>query len=584
MVNLTINKQHVCVPEGTTILEAARQIGIKIPTLCFLKEINEIGACRVCMVEIAGISRLVTACNTPVTEGMEVITNSARVREARKTNVELILSQHHTDCPTCVRSGNCSLQKIANDLNLVANEYPVRYAETKWTSTFPLVRDAGKCIKCMRCVQICDKVQSLNVWDVSNTGSRTTVDVSMGREIKMSDCSLCGQCITHCPTGALQERDDVSRIFDINGDLSNPDKITVVQIAPAVRAAWGEEFGLSRDFATDKRMVAALRRMGFDYIFDTTFSADLTIMEEGSELLERLSHKEDYKWPMFTSCCPGWVRFLKSQYPEMTDQLSTAKSPQQMFGAVTKSYFAARLGVDPGSVTCISIMPCVAKKQEADLPTMYDNGINGGIKDVDYVLTTREICRLIKSEQIDVASLPEEEFDSPLGEGSGAGVIFGATGGVMEAALRTSYSIVTGKNPKPDAFSNVRGMDGWKEAEFKLGGTVLKTAVASGLGNTKKLINALQKGDVSYDFVEIMACPGGCAGGGGQPIHDGKELAEQRSSKLYAMDQKNAVRFSHENEEVKELYHNYFGKPGSHLAHKLLHTDHNGWDMPFGGK
>ena len=584
MVNLTINKQHVCVPEGTTILEAARQIGIKIPTLCFLKEINEIGACRVCMVEIAGISRLVTACNTPVTKGMEVITNSARVREARKTNVELILSQHHTDCPTCVRSGNCSLQKIANDLNLVANEYPVRYAETKWTSTFPLVRDAGKCIKCMRCVQICDKVQSLNVWDVSNTGSRTTVDVSMGREIKMSDCSLCGQCITHCPTGALQERDDVSRIFDIHGDLSNPDKITVVQIAPAVRAAWGEEFGLSRDFATDKRMVAALRRMGFDYIFDTTFSADLTIMEEGSELLERLSHKEDYKWPMFTSCCPGWVRFLKSQYPEMTDQLSTAKSPQQMFGAVTKSYFAARLGVDPGSVTCISIMPCVAKKQEADLPTMYDNGINGGIKDVDYVLTTREICRLIKSEQIDVASLPEEEFDSPLGEGSGAGVIFGATGGVMEAALRTSYSMVTDKNPKPDAFSNVRGMDGWKEAEFKLGGTVLKTAVASGLGNTRKLINALQKGDVSYDFVEIMACPGGCAGGGGQPIHDGKELAEQRSSKLYAMDQKNAVRFSHENEEVRELYHNYFGKPGSHLAHKLLHTDHNGWDMPLGGK
>ena len=584
MVNLTINKQHVCVPEGTTILEAARQIGIKIPTLCYLKDINEIGACRVCIVEVAGISRLVTSCNTLVTEGMDVITNSARVREARKTNVELILSQHHTECPTCVRSGNCSLQKIANDLNLVSNEYPIRYAKTKWTSTFPLVRDAGKCIKCMRCVQICDKVQSLNVWDISNTGSRTTVDVSMGREIKMSDCSLCGQCITHCPTGALQERDDVSRIFDIHGDLSNPDKITVVQIAPAVRAAWGEEFGLSRDFATDKRMVAALRRMGFDYIFDTTFSADLTIMEEGSELLERLNHREDYKWPMFTSCCPGWVRFLKSQYPDMTDQLSTAKSPQQMFGAVTKSYFAARLGVDPDSVTCISIMPCVAKKQEADLPTMYDNGINGGIKDVDYVLTTREICRLIKAEQIDVASLPEEEFDSPLGEGSGAGVIFGATGGVMEAALRTSYSIVTGKNPKPDAFSNVRGMDGWKEAEFKLGGTILKTAVASGLGNTRKLITALQKGEVSYDFVEIMACPGGCAGGGGQPIHDGQELAEQRSSKLYAMDQKNAVRFSHENEEVKELYKNYFGKPGSHLAHKLLHTDHNGWDMPFGGK
>ena len=584
MVNLTINRQSVCVPEGTTILEAARHIGINIPTLCYLKGINEIGACRVCIVEVTGTSRLVTSCNTPVAEGMEISTNSARVREARKTNVELILSQHHTNCPVCVRSGNCSLQKIANDLNLVSDDYPTHYAKTKWTTTFPLVRDAGKCIKCMRCVQICDKVQSLNVWDVSNTGTRTTIDVSQGREIKMSDCSLCGQCITHCPTGALQERDDVSRIFDMNGDLSNPDKITVVQIAPAVRAAWGEEFGLSRDFATDKRLVAALRKMGFDYIFDTTFSADLTIMEEGTELIERLSHKENYKWPMFTSCCPAWVRFLKSQYPDMTDQLSTAKSPQQMFGAVTKSYFAGRLGVDPNQLTCISIMPCVAKKQEADLPTMYDNGVNGGIKDVDYVLTTREICRLIKAEQINVTALPEEEFDSPLGEGSGAGIIFGVTGGVMEAALRTGYSIINGKNPKPDAFCEVRGMDGWKEAEYKLGKSVVKTAVASGLGNARKLINAIRKGEADYDFVEIMACPGGCSGGGGQPIHDGSELAEDRSGKLYELDQKNEVRFSHENEEVKELYKNYFGKPGSHLAHKLLHTDHKAWDMPLGGK
>ena len=575
MVNIIINRQKVCVPEGTTILEAAKKIGINIPTLCYLKGINEIGACRVCIVEVAGTSRLVTSCNTPVTEGMEVFTNSARVREARKTNVELILSQHHTNCPTCVRSGNCKLQKVANDLNLVTDEYPINYAKTRWTTTFPLVRDAGKCIKCMRCVQICDKIQSLNVWDVQNTGSHTTVDVSRGREIKASDCSLCGQCITHCPTGALQERDDVSRIFSMNGDLNNPDKITVVQIAPAVRAAWGEEFGLSREFATDKRLVAALRRMGFDYIFDTTFSADLTIMEEGTELIERLKHREEFQWPMFTSCCPGWVRFLKSQYPDMEGQLSTAKSPQQMFGAVTKSFFAAKLGVDPDNVTCISIMPCVAKKQEADLPTMYD----GSVKDVDYVLTTREICRLIKAEQIDVFSLPEEEFDSPLGESTGAGIIFGATGGVMEAALRTGYHLVMGKNPDPDAFSAVRGMDGWKEAEFRLGGTVLRTAVASGLGNTRRLINAIRRGEASYDFVEIMACPGGCAGGGGQPIHDGREEAANRSETLYQMDQKNPVRFSHENHEVQELYRAYFGKPGSHLAHRLLHTDHSGWTM-----
>ncbi|CBK76139.1 hydrogenases, Fe-only [[Clostridium] cf. saccharolyticum K10] len=576
MVNIIINRQKVCVPEGTTILEAAKKIGINIPTLCYLKGINEIGACRVCIVEVAGTSRLVTSCNTPVTEGMEVFTNSARVREARKTNVELILSQHHTNCPTCVRSGNCKLQKVANDLNLVTDEYPIHYAKTRWTTTFPLVRDAGKCIKCMRCVQICDKIQSLNVWDVQNTGSHTTVDVSRGREIKASDCSLCGQCITHCPTGALQERDDVSRIFSMNGDLNNPDKITVVQIAPAVRAAWGEEFGLSREFATDKRLVAALRRMGFDYIFDTTFSADLTIMEEGTELIERLKHREEFQWPMFTSCCPGWVRFLKSQYPDMEGQLSTAKSPQQMFGAVTKSFFAAKLGVDPDNVTCISIMPCVAKKQEADLPTMYD----GSVKDVDYVLTTREICRLIKAEQIDVFSLPEEEFDSPLGESTGAGIIFGATGGVMEAALRTGYHLVMGKNPDPDAFSAVRGMDGWKEAEFRLGGTVLRTAVASGLGNTRRLINAIRRGEASYDFVEIMACPGGCAGGGGQPIHDGREEAANRSETLYQMDQKNPVRFSHENHEVQGLYRAYFGKPGSHLAHRLLHTDHSGWKMP----
>ena len=576
MVNLTINKQPISVPEGTTILEATRRIGMPVPTLCFLKDINEIAACRVCVVEVKGIERLVTACNNTVHEGMEVFTNTARVREARKTNVELILSQHHTNCPTCIRSGNCTLQKIANDLNLVTDRYKTEYAPVNWTQTFPLFKDAGKCIKCMRCVQICDKIQGLGIWDVEKTGSRTNVDVSYSREIKMSDCALCGQCITHCPTAALQERDDVSRLFEMSGDLNNPDKIPVVQIAPAVRAAWGEEFGLSREYATDKRLVAALRRMGFDYIFDTNFSADLTIMEEGTEFLERLAHRDEHKWPMFTSCCPGWVRFLKSQYPDMVDNLSTAKSPQQMFGAVAKTYFAKKLGVSPENITCISVMPCLAKKQEADLPTMYSSGA----KDVDYVLTTREICRLIKSEQINVHALPEEDFDSPLGSGSGAAVIFGATGGVMEAALRTCYKVVTGKNPYADSFSSVRGLDGWKEADFNIGGTIIHTAVASGLGNARKLIRAIRSGSVQYDFVEIMACPGGCAGGGGQPIHDGCELAGERGEKLYQIDKNNPIRFSHENPDVITLYEEYFEKPCSHLAHELLHTDHHGWEMP----
>lgn len=578
MVNITVNKQAISVFEGTTILEATKLIGMPVPTLCFLKDINEIGACRVCVVEVKGIDRLITACNNVVSEGMEIFTNTPKVREARKTNVELILSQHRTNCPTCVRSGKCQLQKIANDLDLVTEHYKKELPVCSWSSTFPLVRDASKCIKCMRCVQICDKVQSMNIWDVANTGSRTTVDVSMNREIKQSDCTLCGQCITHCPTAALQERDDVSKIFDMQGDLTNPDKITVIQIAPAVRVAWGEEFGLPSEFATEKRLVAALRRMGFDYIFDTDFSADLTIMEEGTEFLGRLSHRGSYKWPMFTSCCPGWVRFIKSQYPDMVDNLSTAKSPQQMFGTVTKTYFANKLGVDPNKITCISVMPCLAKKHEAEIPTINDSGAN---KDVDYVLTTREICRLIKSEQIDVTALPEEEFDSPLGIGSGAGAIFGATGGVMEAALRTCYAIVTGENPKPDAFENVRGLDGWKEAEFNIKGTVVKVAVASGLGNTRKLVKAIRRGDVQYDFVEIMACPGGCSGGGGQPIHDGLELAGPRGISLYQLDSKNPLRFSHENPEIKVLYDEFLGEPNSHKAHELLHTDHTTWNMPL---
>ena len=575
MVNLTIDHIPVTVPEGTTILDAARSAGIHIPSLCYLRGVNEIGACRVCVVELVGMDRLVPACNNVVEEGMEVLTSSPKVRETRRINVELLLSQHDCHCATCVRSGNCSLQTIAGDLNILDLPFEKKVPETRWDRSFPLFRDASKCIKCMRCIQICDKVQTLNIWDVAATGSRTTVDVSLNRKITQADCSLCGQCITHCPVGALRERDDTRQVFEA---LADPNKITVVQVAPAVRTAWGEFMGLSPEQATVKRMVAALRRIGFDYIFDTNFAADLTIMEEGSEFLQRLKNPGAFKAPMFTSCCPGWVRFLKSQYPDMVSQLSTAKSPQQMFGAVAKSYYAQLLGVDPERIYSVSIMPCLAKKQEAALPTMDSAGAG---PDVDAVLTTRELSRMIRSEHILPAELKEEEFDEPLGVASGAGIIFGATGGVMEAALRSAYYLVTGKNPSPDAFQDVRGMDGWKEATFHIADTPIRVAVVSGLGNARRLIQALRRGEVQYDFVEVMACPGGCAGGGGQPIHDGQELAESRGEKLYGLDAIADLRFSHENPSVQRLYKDFLIRPLSEKAHHLLHTDHTAWEMPL---
>lgn len=562
MVNLTINGTKVSVKEGTTILDAAKSIGETIPTLCYLKEINEIGACRVCVVEVEGTERCVTACNNFVEEGMVVYTNSRKVRTTRKTNVKLILSQHDYKCGTCVRSGNCTLQSLANELNISEMPYDSILEKDNWDMTFPLIRNAQKCIKCMRCVQICDNIQEMHIWDVVNTGSRTTVNVRGNQNIRETACTLCGQCVVNCPVGALRERDDVGMVLDA---VEDDEVITVVQVAPAVRTAWGESFGLSKEFATAKRLVGGLRKIGFDYIFDTTFAADMTIMEEGSEFLERLPEIKESGLPMFTSCCPGWVKFIKSQYPDMADRLSSAKSPQQMFGAITKSYYAQKLGVDPEKIFCVSIMPCLAKKDEYT----WD-----GAKDVDAVLTTREVERLFKAFFIKTDELEEDEFDNPLGESTGAGVIFGATGGVMEAALRSAYYLVTKKNPEPDAFKAVRGLDGWKEAEFDLDGTDIKVAVACGLGNTRRLMNAIKKGEVHYDFVEIMSCPGGCINGGGQPFKDDASMVEERRNVLYGLDKHNNIRFSHENPSVIKCYEEYFEKPLSHKSHEILHVKH----------
>lgn len=578
MVNLTINGKKISVPEGTTILDAAKKGHIRIPHLCYLKDINDIGACRVCVVEVEGLERLVTACNNVVEEGMVINTDSPLARRVRRMNVKLLLSQHDSNCTLCYRSGNCSLQTLANDLGLRDTLYEKELTLERWNRRFPLIRNANKCIKCMRCIQICDKVQTMNVWDVSNTGGRTTVDVSDNKEIEETNCALCGQCITHCPVGALSERDDVQKVVDA---LSDDSKVVIVQVAPAVRSAWAEDLGLSSEKATVKRMVAALKSIGFDYVFDTTFTADLTIMEEGSEFLAKLKNAENEKFPLFTSCCPGWVRFIKYEYPEYVGQLSSAKSPQQMFGAITKTYFAEKMGIDPANIFNVSIMPCTAKKYECGVSELQDAGFG---PDVDVVLTTRELARLIRAEHIVVEDIPEEEFDSPLGTGSGAGVIFGATGGVMEAALRSVYYIVKGENPDPDMFKSVRGLDGWKEASVVLDGAEVKVAIASGLGNTRKLMDALKRGEVDYHFVEIMACPGGCAGGGGQPIHDGVEMAGERGQYLYGLDKIDDLRFSHENPEVLQCYKEYFGEPLSDKAHHLLHTDQGRWNLKIEGQ
>lgn len=577
MVNLTIDNKAISVPAGTTIMEAAEANGIRIPRLCYLKEINEIGACRVCVVEMEGKEKLITSCNNIVEDGMVLYTNSPKVRMNRKNTVKLLLSQHDCQCAVCVRSGNCSLQQLANDLNIIDPPFHQELDRIPWNMNFPLIRDSAKCIKCMRCIQICDKVQSLNIWDLESTGSRTTVHVSKNRKIEEADCSLCGQCITHCPTGALRARDDTAKVWKA---IDDPNKITVVQVAPAVRTAWGEALGLSREEATMGKITDSLRRLGFDYVFDTTFSADLTIMEEGSEFVKRLTSGELKDRPMFTSCCPGWVRFIKSQYPHLVKQLSTAKSPQQMFGAVMKTYFAKSIGVDPENICTVSVMPCTAKKGECNMELFYEEYAG---HDVDLVLTTRELTRMICSAHIDPSTLKDEVCDELMQDGSGAGVIFGATGGVMEAALRSAYFLVTGKNPDADAFKNVRRTredEFTMTAEIPIGDITVRTAVVSGLANTRRLIERIEREEVHFDFVEVMACPGGCVGGGGQPIHDSEELALTRSKNLYFLDASNELRFSHENPDIQKLYDDFMEAPLSHKAHMLLHTDHNAWEMP----
>lgn len=588
MVTLKIDRKEVQVPAGTTVLEASKTVGLRIPTLCYLEGINEIGACRVCVVELKGKDKLVTACNTVVQERMEISTASPRVRHARRMAVELLLTQHDCNCPTCSRNGACKLQSLANALGVrnvrLKRELTGQRADESSPS---IVRDPQKCILCYRCVSLCDKVQSLGIWRIAGTGARTSIEPAFGQPLAITDCAYCGQCVTHCPVGALSEKNDRDRVWEA---LSDPEKVVVVQVAPAVRAAWGEGLGMTREAATMKRLVATLRHLGFDYVFDTAFAADLTIMEEGTELLERLTGagkghskrktaagKQEHAFPMFTSCCPGWVRFLKTQYPELVPNLSTAKSPQQMFGAVAKAYFASVIGVPVEKLFVVSIMPCTAKKYEAGLDVMSSSA---GGPDVDVVLTTRELVAMVKEEGVWPEGLQEEEFDSPMGTATGAAVIFGSTGGVMEAALRSAYFLTTGKNPEPDAFKAVRGPEGWKEATFELPGKSLRCAVVSGLGQARRMLEALKEGKVQYDFVEVMACPGGCAGGGGQPVSgDDRELHVDRSKNLYQIDSSAPIRFSHENPDVQQLYKDFLGKPCSELAHHLLHTDQTKWKL-----
>ena len=569
MVNIKINGMPLSVPSGITILEAARYAGIEIPTLCYLKKINQIGACRICMVEVKGARSLVASCVFPVNEGMEILTNSDRVRNSRRTTLELILSTHERKCLSCVRSTNCELQKLCKEYG-VENEskFDGITPDYAYDDSMPhMIRDNSKCILCRRCVAACDE-QGISVIGANARGFDTCITSPFERGIKEFSCIACGQCIVNCPTGALREKDDTPKVLEA---INDPEKYVVVQTAPAVRAALGEEFGLPIGTDVEGKMVAALRRLGFDKVFDTDFSADLTIMEESNELIERITNGGAL--PMITSCSPGWVKYCEHYYPEQLDHLSTCKSPQQMFGATLKTWYAQKMDIDPAKIVSVSVMPCTAKKFEVGR----DDQSASGYADVDISITTRELARMIKSAGISFNSLPDETYDSPLGEGSGAAVIFGATGGVMEAALRTAVEKITGQTLENVDFTEVRGMEGVKEATYTVGDLSIKVAVASGTKNAKTLMEQIKNGTSEYQFIEIMGCPGGCINGGGQPIvsaavRNFEDFRSKRASVLYNLDKNNENRKSHENSAIKRVYDEFFGEPGSHKAHEVLHT------------
>ncbi len=571
MVNIKINGMPLCVPAGISILEAARYAGIEIPTLCYLKKINEIGACRICMVEVKGARTLVTACVYPVNEGMEIFTNTERVRKSRKITLELILSTHDRKCLSCIRSGNCELQKLCKEFG-VDDETRFEGENPHYEfddSAAHMIRDNNKCILCRRCVAACD-AQKVSVIGANARGFDTHISSAFDKDLADVSCVSCGQCIVNCPTGALREKDDTDRVL---AAINDPEKFVVVQTAPSIRVTLGECFDMHIGSNVEGKMVAALRRLGFDRVFDTDFAADLTIMEEANEFIERV--KNGGVLPMITSCSPGWIKYCEHYYPELIPHLSTCKSPQQMFGATIKTWYAQKMGMDPKNIVVVGIMPCTAKKFE----TGRENQNASGYPDVDYALTTRELGRMIESAGIYFKKLPDEKFDSPLGEATGAAVIFGATGGVMEAALRTASEILTGRELDSVDFTEVRGTADIKEATYNIGGMDVKVCAASGIANAHEIMERIKNGTANYHFIEIMGCPGGCVNGGGQPIQHAVvrnfvDLKGLRAAALYDADKNLPIRKSHESPAIKAVYEEFFGEPGSHKAHEVLHTSY----------
>ena len=569
MITLKIDNKEITVPEGTTILQAARKANIDIPTLCFLKDINEVGDCRMCITQVEGRRGFTTSCIQKVEEGMIVHTNSPEVMEARRTMLDLILSNHHRDCLTCSRNGNCELQELAVKFNVTDISYDGEKTQYQVDDKSPsIVRDLNKCILCRRCISACKKVQKIGAIDAVNRGFSSCMSTVQGCSLNDVNCTFCGQCIEACPTGALHEKDSTGVVWQ---KLKDEDTYVVVQTAPAVRVALGEEFGLPIGTNVEGKMVAALKRLGFDKVFDTNTGADFTIMEEGTEFIHRL--QENASLPMITSCCPAWIKYIEMNYPEQLEHLSSCKSPHEMFGALIKSYYAKKQNIDPEKIFVVSVMPCIAKKYERQRAEMQNDELNN----VDAVITTRELARMIKSANIEFVELEDESFDNPMGEATGAAAIFGVTGGVMEAALRSVSEIVTGKPLEKIEFEEVRGQTGIKKATISIGDKKVKVAVAHGLSNAQAIMEEIKQGKADYQFVEIMACPGGCIMGGGQPIKSAKiqetvNVREKRAKAMYTIDEKSTIRKSHENPVVQKIYQEFLGEPGGHLAHELLHT------------